>query len=99
VKRRVSTNGGTYPAWAKGGKELFYRATDGNVIEVDIRTGSGIEIGEPRFLFKLGRSPWSIFSVTADGQHFLTNEPVSQTSPETPELTLLINWPAGMKQP
>jgi hypothetical protein len=54
-----------------------------------------------RFLFKSSRDRLrsNQFGVTTDGQRFLTNEPVSQTSPETPELTLLINWPAGMKQP
>jgi Tol biopolymer transport system component len=99
VRKRVSTNGGTYPEWAKGGKELFYRAPDGTMMNADIRLGAGIEVGERRSLFKFGiGARGNRFAVTADGQRFLINEFVSQTGPENLELTLLINWQAGMKQ-
>ena len=41
----VSVNGGDKPRWSRDGKELFYIATDGKMMAVPIRGGSGIRAG------------------------------------------------------
>ncbi len=97
VKRLVSTGGGGFPIWAQGSKELFYRAPDGTLMDVEIRLGSTIEAGIPKPLFKFGAADaGNRFGVTPDGQHFLMNEPVRNLTPEA-QLTVVINWVADMK--
>ncbi|HEV2447888.1 MAG TPA: protein kinase, partial [Candidatus Sulfopaludibacter sp.] len=96
VKRRVSNSGGTNPVWAKGGKEIFYRAGDGMMTEAEIRTAPDLEVGGRRPLFKYGPvgSLGDRFGVTPDGQRFLIAEPLSQRGPEALELTMVADWPA-----
>ena len=99
VKRRVSTGGGSFPAWAQGGKELFYRSADGMLMDVEMHLGSTIEAGIPKPLFRFGSGTHgNRFAVMPDGQRFLMNEPVQNLGQEVPELTLVINWAAELKQ-
>jgi hypothetical protein len=37
------------------------------------------------------------FAVTADGNRLLINEPVRKTESETPDITLVLNWAAGIR--
>jgi len=92
-KRQVSTEGGVQPRWRRDGKELYYLALDGKVMVVDIRVDPSIESGVPRRLFdtKLSVDPIrDQFAVTADGERFLIQAPVSEGSP-TP-ITVVVNW-------
>ncbi|MGO9259372.1 MAG: hypothetical protein ACLQU1_24115 [Bryobacteraceae bacterium] len=100
VKRKVSTGGALYPVWANGGKEIFYRANDGTMMEVEVRTGSTIEAGIPKPLFKFGVAGTfgNQFGVTADGKRFLINEPVQTDEIQKPEISLVLNWAAEIKQ-
>ncbi len=73
-RERISTNGGTSPAWTKGGKELVY--WDGRKMwAVEIAPqGSDLNPGKPFALFT-GRyqivNPVRGYDVTRDGQRFL----------------------------
>ena len=41
------------PLWARNGKQLFYRSTDGSQVwVVDVRTDGGFSASKPRLLFK-----------------------------------------------
>ncbi len=51
----ISTDGGGQPRWRKDGKELFYRALDGRLMAVEMKTGGKLESGVPQLLFT-GRS-------------------------------------------
>ena len=96
MKRRVSASGGAYSVWARDGKRLFYRAHDGTLMEVEIHTGSSIEIGQRRPLFQSGG--FGRIGVSEDGHRFLTNEPlVERNLSRAPELSMVVNWPAEMK--
>ena len=98
TKRKISTAGGSYPAWARGGRTLFYRALDGNIMEVDIRTGADIEAGTPKPLFRFGSTPaGNRFGVSADGNRFLVAEYVHKEAVERAELTIVLNWAADLK--
>ncbi len=77
-KLQVSTDGGGQPRWKRDGKELYYRALDGRVMALDIKTGGKLESGVPRILFLGGtgrseaRDPSRhMLAVTPDGQRLL----------------------------
>jgi len=97
LKRKVSTADGSYPAWSRTGKELYYRASGGMLMEVDVH-GAAIEASTPKPLFRFGTgSRGNRFAVTSDGR-FLMNEPLRGGEPEGPKLTVMLNWAAEMKQ-
>lgn len=52
VKRKLSSEGGGYPHWVKGGQEIVYPTLDGTLMDVKIRTGTTIEASIPKPLFK-----------------------------------------------
>jgi hypothetical protein len=83
---RVSTEGGTNPRWRGDGRELFY-LSGRQVMSVEIRnTGSAVEVGEPRFLFRSG-TPVSDFDVLPDGTRFLLRGPEDRS----PEVYLVLH--------
>jgi Tol biopolymer transport system component len=96
-KRRVSVGRGSHPVWTRDGK-LFYRASD-DLVEVEIRTGSGIIIGEHRTLFQQRANGIPRFAVTAGGQRFFFLDRVRQNEPDDNGLNLVINWPELFKKP
>jgi Tol biopolymer transport system component len=98
AKRKVSESGGGYPAWSKDGKLVYYRAADGTMTEVEVRTGADITLGEPKKLFKFGTGQrGNRFGVSADGR-FLISEDMVVHGPERLELNLVVNWEAELKK-
>lgn len=51
-KRRVSTGGGVQPRWRADGEELFYLASDQNLMAVPVRGETTLEMGAPAALFE-----------------------------------------------
>jgi serine/threonine protein kinase len=97
AKRKVSSAGGRNPVWARGGKEILYRAADGALMSAEIRTGSNFVAGAPKLLFRAVGSDAGRFSVTADGKRFLISEPVEKTEGEKPDIMLVLNWEAAIR--
>jgi serine/threonine protein kinase len=97
AKRKISSAGGRNPVWARGGREILYRAADGALMSVEIRTGSNLVAGAPKLLFKAAGPDSGRFSVTADGKRFLINEPVRKTEGEPSDITVVLNWTAGIQ--
>ena len=99
-KLRVSSNGGGQPRWRGDGKELFYLALDGRMMAVPISAGAAIELGVPKSLFQTGLTnvipTFPQYVVTRDGQRFLVNASMLETSP-TP-ITVVLNWTAGLEK-
>jgi serine/threonine-protein kinase len=100
---QVSVDGGTRPAWARSGKELFFGTPDGSIVAVPVQTSSSFSYGGPKKLFEwrtlaspgLARS----YDVSADGQRFLMikeggGDPASAATP----LVLVLNWSEELKQ-
>jgi hypothetical protein len=93
----ISTNGGQYPEWSPGGRELFYVAPDNKLMAVDLTiTADKVRPLAERALFTLpiidnGFSPYD----TIDGQRFLVRAVPQQSSPP---LTVIVNWPAVLKK-
>jgi hypothetical protein len=98
-KVQVSNNSGQFPRWWKDGKELFYRAGDGNLMAAAVRTtGTILEFGTPAALFRIPEffgARFFPYDVGADGQRILAMMP--DTTEKSP-LTVLINWQAGLKK-
>jgi Tol biopolymer transport system component len=101
----VSTKGGTGPYWRRDGKELFYYASDGKLMAVDVkgplpdgRVGASFEAGSPHVLFEFRSGsffPYAPYTVTADGQRFLLNTLVDESGGAP--LTVVVNRTAQLK--
>ena len=106
-KFHVSTGaGGTQPRWRRDGKEIFYLATDGKLMAVEVQMAPRFEPGAPKALFdpRIPRNripPWAAFAydVTADGKRFLVNSAstASESSASAP-ITVVVNWLAALKR-
>jgi dipeptidyl aminopeptidase/acylaminoacyl peptidase len=91
----ISKGGGTDPRWRGDGKELFYVASNGKLMSVDISAKPLFEAGAPRPLFQL--PPGFIGGdVTADGRRFLVGVPVAQSA--SVPFTVVLNWQMTLKK-
>jgi eukaryotic-like serine/threonine-protein kinase len=101
-KFQISTGGGTQPRWRRDGKELFYMATDGKMMAVDVKTSPRFEAGIPHALFESHMSnPVAQtvyrYDVAPDGKRFLLNMQ-KQNNPGAEAITVVLNWQAGVKK-
>jgi hypothetical protein len=91
----ISKGGGTGPRWRGDGKELFYVASDGKLMSVDISAKPVLEARTPRPLFQL--PPGFIGGdVTPDGRRFLIGVPVAQSA--SVPFTVVLNWQTTLKK-
>jgi len=91
-KQRISTEGGAGPRWRHDGKEMFYRAADGNLMSVSIDLGvAAVKAGAPTPLFRLATP---VYAPSLDGKNFLTNIVTEPASP----ITILLNWDPTTKR-
>jgi Tol biopolymer transport system component len=74
---QVSQQGGNEPVWGPNGRELFYRATNGNRVELavaELRTAPELAVVSRRTLFSLeeilGTAPHANYDVSPDGKTF-----------------------------
>jgi eukaryotic-like serine/threonine-protein kinase len=90
----ISKRGWTDPRWRGEGKELFYVASDGKLLVVDISAKPALKAGAPRPLFQL--PPGVIgFEVTADAERFLIGAPVGGAPVP---FTVVLNWQTALKK-
>ncbi|HEX3582633.1 MAG TPA: hypothetical protein VH087_12780, partial [Thermoanaerobaculia bacterium] len=96
-KWQVSNTGGYYPRWRGDGKEVFYLDASNKMQAVSIETnGSDLTLGTPQPLFSIDPRPQCRpYAVSADGQRFLVNTLVEQSSPT---VTVLSNWMTRLKR-
>ena len=97
-KRQVSVEGGQLAVWRKDGKELLYRAPDGMITAVPIRTTGGrIEAGIPQGLFKVRTRNGGPFEYwpASDGQRFLV---IEREEPLAAQIMVAVNWAGELKQ-
>ncbi len=90
-KFQISARGGTVPAWSADGHKLFYISPEKKLQSVDIKLeGRSITTSSPHELFLLP-SGSNFYEVTADARRpFL----VSATLQDSPQLNVIVNWPA-----
>jgi serine/threonine-protein kinase len=90
-KWQISTEGGTRPAWARNGRELFYRDGD-HLLAVSVQAGPSFSAGTPRVLFErpylhTGRD----YAPASDGQQFLFIKETEQEVAPT-QINVVLNW-------
>ena len=100
----ISSDGGTHPAWAPDGHELFYMEGSlgpDTLMVVSIQTEPSLRVKRPRLLFSVenyrtnnpaGRS----YDITPDGETFLMRDQVA-TEPMT-EIRVVLNWFEELKR-
>lgn len=92
-KWQVSAEGGTEPAWARSGRELFYR--NGNkMMAVPVTTTPEFRAGKPEVLFEAfyvpGRTGVRNYDVSLDGREFLMVK--SQDEWLMTHINVVLNW-------
>jgi Tol biopolymer transport system component len=91
----VSRGGGTAPRWRRDGRELFYLAPNGKMMDVDVKTGPTLDIGTPTALFQT--PPGAVVGdVNPDGKRFLLVTPAGPSA--SAPFTVVLNWTVGLKK-
>ena len=96
---QVSTDGGAWPHWTRGGREIVYQGREGELTAAPVEVrGDTLVVGAAEPLFKIRPpSPEVHFDVTADGQRLLVRELVAEQAAPQP-LSVLVNWPAALER-
>ncbi len=95
---QVSTAGGTRPAWARNGRELFYLDESNTLTSVHVSTsGPTFNSGSPATVFDakyVESNPSRHYDVSADGQRFLMIKESATSDPNaTPaSMIVVLNW-------
>jgi Tol biopolymer transport system component len=101
--QQVSTAGGTFPAWERHGKELYYLNPAGEMMAASISvTGSALTAGAPEVLFRTHifrggtdvQQGWQ-YSVAADGRFLMNTELDDDVGVP---ITLIQNWNPDAKK-
>jgi serine/threonine-protein kinase len=104
---RVSTAGGSQPLWSRSGGELFYRAPDGAVMSVSVKSGATWNSGTPVQIvgpayYVAGRqgAPFRSYDVAPDGQRFLMIKESTSENQTTamPPIIVVQNWHEELKR-
>ena len=94
-KWQISNGYGDQPCWRGDGRELYYRAQDGQVMAVEIATNPRFRPGRPQPLGFLS-GEWDC---TADGRRFLVATPKTTGKDDRPEpYTVILNWQASLNK-
>ena len=91
----ISRGGGTDPRWSGDSKELFYVASDGKEMSVDIRAKPAFGARAPRPLFQLPPG-FLAADVAPDGRRFLIGVPVAQSG--SVPFRVVLNWQKTLKK-
>ena len=94
---RVSVDGGSEPAWAHSGRELFYRTPGGELVSRRVDVSDVVGLGDVQPLFDAssfrsdptGRE----YDVAPDDQRFVMIQPGVSTS----TLMMVVNWLEELK--
>ncbi len=97
AKWQVSTDGGTHPVWASGGRELFYRNEDKTFV-VPVETRPTFQPANPRLLFE-GRYlvTGHHYDVTPAGDRFIFIREIEQQAAPT-QIHVVLNWFEELKR-
>jgi Tol biopolymer transport system component len=104
AKIPISIGGGSQPLWRADGRELYYYASDRNIVAVEVNSdGPTFKVGEARPLFEIRVASIDqsfpgngYYTVTQDGKRFLVS-----SLPETQErqqINVILNWTAHLKK-
>ena len=96
--QQVSAGGGRMPRWSPDGRELFYWAPPGQMMAVQVDTGSSLILDRPEAVFdgpyfagddvSIGRT----FDVSPDGERFLMIKRVLVDDTAEQRIHIVQNW-------
>ena len=95
---QVSTGGGTRPAWARAGQELFYLSSAGALMRVGVERGPTWAASTPTKLLNEGYftvpggNPGRTYDVSPDGQRFLMIKAGGSDQAAAPQIVVVQNW-------
>lgn len=102
---RSSSEGGAFPIWTRGGREIVYEDGHGRTMAATLQedhTGElNVARAEPLFTIRseTGNSLYRRFDVTSDGQRFLFLDRVEASGAESAlQLILIQNWTEELKR-
>jgi eukaryotic-like serine/threonine-protein kinase len=103
-KWQASSGGGTAPLWSRDGRELFYLASNRDMMAVRVTPGSSQPLGQPTVLFHVPAdlaavettfyTPWD---VAADGR-FLMVRRIAQGAAASPAPVVIENFQEVLKK-
>ena len=103
-KWQISTTGGTRPAWARSGRELFYLDAEGLLTSVSLdATGRTLSVGNPARILSTKYYPGftglgldlRAYDVAPDGRRFLMAKAAQvdrNTTAPAPSMFVVLNW-------
>ena len=96
---QISIEGGDEPAWARSGRELFYR-NGGKMMSASIVTKPAFKAGKPSILFR-GLYHYNIvpnrsYDVAADGRFIMVNEQDSETAAR--QINVFLGWSQDLQR-
>ena len=101
---QVSTNGGTQPLWAPGGKELFYVARDGALMGVAVADGPTWKASTPTKVveghYVLSTTvAYRNYDIATDGQRFLMVKASGGDAPDAaPQIVVVEHFDEELKR-
>jgi serine/threonine-protein kinase len=99
---QITTAGGTAPAWAPGGRELFYfDLAFKKLLKADIAAGETLSASPPQPLFEFsaaGSSAVRTYDVTPDGRRFLIRKAPGVSPVSVTEVLLERQWSDTLKR-
>jgi serine/threonine-protein kinase len=101
----IFTNGGTAPAWAPSGREVFYvaAAPEGRIrmMAVAVTLSPKFTVGRPRELFEgpytVG-SPHRHYDVSPDGRFLMLQQLPVKPPPPVTQMVVVLNWFEELKR-
>ena len=104
-RHRLSSNGGSSPAWSRNGRELFYLKQQLSsqqlaMMAVDVSTSGDFKAGVPHQLFEgpyWGTIPLRSYDVTTDGRFIMSRVQLPADEPIT-KLTVVLGWAEELKR-
>jgi serine/threonine-protein kinase len=100
---QVSTGGGRQALWARNGRELFYRTSNGAVVGVSVTAGAAVfRAGAPTvlidgpYLAGTGAHVGRTYDVAPDGARFLMIKEGGSTG--LPVINVVLNWQEELKR-
>jgi eukaryotic-like serine/threonine-protein kinase len=100
---QISTTGGSRPAWARSGRELFYLDASNTLTAVPVQTsGSTFSAGKPVKVFNAKYAtpyPPRPYDVSPDGKRFLMIKNIeSDSNALPPSMVVVENWLEELRQ-
>lgn len=93
AKHRISSDGGQEVAWARNGRELYFRRPDNTMMAVAVNTDSVFSFTSPRAFFKgpyaLGAPGLPAYDIAADGRFLMMR---SAGSAVVTRIRVVLGW-------